>query len=122
NMNLEEPTAKNYKILNEITNIHQNEVAQRKARKLRRDESDYKNGRIFTFSRKYDHLIKRIESPQNYEAGSSSSLNSVSTNNSEMSGCSNTSRNDLTTQQGTPSFLTEVQRIRQGQWETNRRL
>ncbi|XP_069092696.1 cytadherence high molecular weight protein 2-like [Pleurodeles waltl] len=43
NMNIEEPTAKNYKILNEILELHQYEITQRKARKLRRDELDYKN-------------------------------------------------------------------------------
>ncbi|XP_069092708.1 sperm acrosome membrane-associated protein 1 [Pleurodeles waltl] len=49
-LNLKEATDKNYKILEEVLLKFQEEVTQRKARKLKRDKRDYLTGGVFTFA------------------------------------------------------------------------
>ncbi|KAJ1175289.1 hypothetical protein NDU88_000577 [Pleurodeles waltl] len=48
--------AKNYNILKDVLHKHQLYIKDKKLRKLKRDDNDYKNGRVFTFARKYDIL------------------------------------------------------------------
>lgn len=49
-LNLGEATDKNFKILKEVLSSHQTYIGDKKIRKLKRDENDYKNGRVFTFA------------------------------------------------------------------------
>ncbi|KAJ1134918.1 hypothetical protein NDU88_001364 [Pleurodeles waltl] len=54
NLNLPEATDKNYTIMREILTGYQLYIKDKKMRKLVRDDNDYKNGRIYTFARKFD--------------------------------------------------------------------
>ncbi|KAJ1083036.1 hypothetical protein NDU88_003196 [Pleurodeles waltl] len=49
-------TTKNYAILNNIIDNYEADIIQRKNRKFRRDLRDYQQGRVYTFSKKYDHV------------------------------------------------------------------
>ncbi|KAJ1149556.1 hypothetical protein NDU88_002363 [Pleurodeles waltl] len=49
-------TTKNYAILNNIMDNYEADMIQRKNRKFRRDLRDYQQGRVYTFSKKYDHV------------------------------------------------------------------
>ncbi|KAJ1137397.1 hypothetical protein NDU88_003803 [Pleurodeles waltl] len=47
---------KNYAILNNVIDNYEADIIQRKNRKFRRDLRDYQQGRVYTFSKKYDHV------------------------------------------------------------------
>ncbi|KAJ1152481.1 hypothetical protein NDU88_005256 [Pleurodeles waltl] len=47
---------KNYAILNNIIDNYEADIIQRKNRKFRRDLRDYQQGRVYTFSKKYDNV------------------------------------------------------------------
>ncbi|KAJ1116499.1 hypothetical protein NDU88_004709 [Pleurodeles waltl] len=49
-------STKNYAILNNIIDNYEADIIQRKKRKFRRDLRDYQQGRVYTFSKKYDHV------------------------------------------------------------------
>ncbi|KAJ1217427.1 hypothetical protein NDU88_005021 [Pleurodeles waltl] len=49
-------STKNYAILNNIIDNYEADIIQRKNWKFRRDLSDYQQGRVYTFSKKYDHV------------------------------------------------------------------
>ncbi|KAJ1201414.1 hypothetical protein NDU88_005224 [Pleurodeles waltl] len=49
-------TTKNYAILNNIIDNYEADIIQRKNRKFRRDLRDYQQGRVYTFSKKCDHV------------------------------------------------------------------
>ncbi|KAJ1089060.1 hypothetical protein NDU88_002213 [Pleurodeles waltl] len=49
-------TTKNYAILNNIIDNYESDIIQRKNRKFRRDLRDYQQGRVYTFSKTYDHV------------------------------------------------------------------
>ncbi|KAJ1164275.1 hypothetical protein NDU88_004720 [Pleurodeles waltl] len=49
-------TTKNFAILNNIIDNYESDIIQRKNRKFRRDVRDYQQGRVYTFSKKYDHV------------------------------------------------------------------
>ncbi|KAJ1165300.1 hypothetical protein NDU88_005728 [Pleurodeles waltl] len=49
-------STKNYAILNNIIDNYEADIIQRKNRKFRRDLRDYQQGRVYTFSKKYDHV------------------------------------------------------------------
>ncbi|KAJ1174817.1 hypothetical protein NDU88_000108 [Pleurodeles waltl] len=49
-------TTKNYAILNNIIDNYESDIIQRKNRKFRRDLRDYQQGRVYTFSKKFDHV------------------------------------------------------------------
>ncbi|KAJ1114117.1 hypothetical protein NDU88_002356 [Pleurodeles waltl] len=49
-------TTKNYAILNNIIDNYEADIIQRKNCKFRRDLRDYQQGRVYTFSKKYDHV------------------------------------------------------------------
>ncbi|KAJ1113777.1 hypothetical protein NDU88_002019 [Pleurodeles waltl] len=49
-------STKNYAILNNIIDNYEADIIQRKNRKFRRDLRDYQQGRVYTFSKKYDQV------------------------------------------------------------------
>ncbi|KAJ1145332.1 hypothetical protein NDU88_011621 [Pleurodeles waltl] len=49
-------STKNYAILNNIIDNYEADIIQRKNQKFRRDLRDYQQGRVYTFSKKYDHV------------------------------------------------------------------
>ncbi|KAJ1081710.1 hypothetical protein NDU88_001888 [Pleurodeles waltl] len=49
-------TTKNYAILNSIIDRYEEDIIQCKNRKFRRDLSDYQQGTVYTFSKKYDNI------------------------------------------------------------------
>ncbi|KAJ1117153.1 hypothetical protein NDU88_005354 [Pleurodeles waltl] len=49
-------STKNYAILNNIIDNYEADIIQRKNRKFRRDLRDYQQGRVYTFSKKYDNV------------------------------------------------------------------
>ncbi|KAJ1109553.1 hypothetical protein NDU88_006913 [Pleurodeles waltl] len=49
-------STKNYTILNNVIDNYEADIIQRKNRKFRRDLRDYQQGRVYTFSKKYDHV------------------------------------------------------------------
>ncbi|KAJ1085094.1 hypothetical protein NDU88_005227 [Pleurodeles waltl] len=49
-------STKNYAILNNVIDNYEADIIQRKNRKFRRDLRDYQQGRVYTFSKKYDHV------------------------------------------------------------------
>ncbi|KAJ1191524.1 hypothetical protein NDU88_000840 [Pleurodeles waltl] len=56
-------TIKNYAILNNIIDSYESDIIQRKNRKFRRDLRDYQQGRVYTFSKKYDNIQESNISP-----------------------------------------------------------
>lgn len=61
-LNLKEATEKNYEILKGVLTRHQNEIKDRKRRQLKRDEADYKEGRVY-----YRQKIRQISTEHNTE-------------------------------------------------------
>ncbi|KAJ1116596.1 hypothetical protein NDU88_004802 [Pleurodeles waltl] len=57
-------TTKNYAILNNIIDRYEEDIIQRKNRKFRRDLHDYQQGRVYTFSKKYDNIKDSNLSPE----------------------------------------------------------
>ena len=115
-LNLPEGTVKNYLILDDILNKQREEIKQRKARKLRRDEGDYNAGRVFTFAKRFDHLVTS-KSTHKDTTVSSTSLSSTS---SEVTSDAGEGTSGLNTQ--TP-FSIEMKRLRMGTREVrNKRL
>ncbi|KAJ1116874.1 hypothetical protein NDU88_005079 [Pleurodeles waltl] len=55
-LNLKDVTKKNYEIMDKILEDYQLYLRDKKLRKIKRDGIDYKEGRIYTFARKYDTL------------------------------------------------------------------
>ncbi|KAJ1130612.1 hypothetical protein NDU88_008963 [Pleurodeles waltl] len=49
-------STKNYAILNNSIDNYEADIIQRRNRKFRRDLRDYQQGRVYTFSKKYDHV------------------------------------------------------------------
>lgn len=66
-MNLSEATEKNFAILNDIIQRYLSDIKQQKTRKLKMDEHDYSSGRMFTFAKKYDHLVPKDSQPRSNE-------------------------------------------------------
>ncbi|KAJ1115206.1 hypothetical protein NDU88_003432 [Pleurodeles waltl] len=59
-------TTKNYAILNNILYNYESDIIQRKKWKFRRDLRDYQQGRVYTFSKKYDN-IQEINIPSDIQ-------------------------------------------------------
>lgn len=90
-----------------------------KTRKLKRDENDYLGRRVFTFARKFDHLVNKQQTDNiglSAEAMSTSSFSVTSIDNK-----SNQDRGEGTSEQGRNSFLEEIRRIRIGNLKANTR-
>ncbi|KAJ1117675.1 hypothetical protein NDU88_005872 [Pleurodeles waltl] len=53
---LKEVINKNYEVLDKVMDEYQLYLHDKKLRKIKRDDMDYKEGRIYTFARKYDNV------------------------------------------------------------------
>ncbi|KAJ1188079.1 hypothetical protein NDU88_004844 [Pleurodeles waltl] len=122
NLNLPEATDKNYTIMREILTGYQLYIKDKKMRKLVRDDNDYKNGRIYTFARKFDQVNKEsntrptnIYTPAEAITGSLSDISNISSDCSDppREGSSTNMTLHNTTQQSN-SFLEELGRYRKG--------
>ncbi|KAJ1096649.1 hypothetical protein NDU88_001784 [Pleurodeles waltl] len=117
---------KNFNNLKEVLHKHQLYIKDKKLRKLRRDDNDYKNGRVFTFARKYDStkLDSNRESPMTKKNLSPSNL---TTSDTDISSISSGTSEDTRDQTPLPSsthrspFLLELERFRRGQKQPQRR-
>ncbi|KAJ1206662.1 hypothetical protein NDU88_002064 [Pleurodeles waltl] len=121
NLDLPEATEKNYGILREILHKHQLYIKDKKQKKLIREENDYRNGRIYTFARKFDQgkndSNPRISDthPINISAPNSlTDVSSISTN--DMDPATNSASGNMHTHRDAkPSpFLEELARYRIG--------
>ncbi|KAJ1104334.1 hypothetical protein NDU88_001746 [Pleurodeles waltl] len=117
---------KNYSIRKEVLQKHQVYIKDKKVRKLRRDENDYKNGRVFTFERKYDNLkVDSIRDTPSTKANLSSS--NLTTSDTDISSISSGTSKDIRDHTLLPSsthrspFLLELERFRKGQKQLQRR-
>ncbi|KAJ1141272.1 hypothetical protein NDU88_007606 [Pleurodeles waltl] len=61
-MNLKDAIKRNYEILDKVMNEYQISLRDKKLLKIKRDEIDYREGRIYTFARKYDNLKTPVAS------------------------------------------------------------
>ncbi|KAJ1208888.1 hypothetical protein NDU88_004272 [Pleurodeles waltl] len=120
--NLRETIEKNYDILKNVLQQHQEYIKDKKMRKLRRDAKDYDTCRVFTFARKFDNTNtdnrgNRISLPAAH------TVSNITTSDTDLSSCSsNTSEeasSSLQEQRSTThnksSFLLEMERFRRGQ-------
>lgn len=106
-MKLPELTEQNYNILKDVISKHQTQIKERKLSKIRRDESDYNSGRIFTFSKNFNEVNKFKQSHLSEDRAnlslvhySSSDLSSVDESGPKPTECS--------------SFSEEIQRMKLG--------
>ncbi|KAJ1200546.1 hypothetical protein NDU88_004369 [Pleurodeles waltl] len=106
---------KNYEILHKIVEDYQIYLRDKKLRKVKRDDLDYKLGRIYTFARKYDNVKisgsgtnrDRFTSDTDLSSGGSmSSLDSSTLQDSESS--------KQVPHSSANSFLVEMERLRLG--------
>lgn len=120
-LNLPEATTKNYDIVKTVLSNHQNDIKQRKACKLKRDELDYNSGRVFTFSKKYDYLLQSDKNKQTSEpistSSSNTSLSTIPTSESENEGELGTSVRQLHPL-GNSSFLPRSKSNQEGKQST----
>ncbi|KAJ1203140.1 hypothetical protein NDU88_006934 [Pleurodeles waltl] len=122
NLNLTEATDKNYTIMREILTGYQLYIKDKKMRKLIRDDYDYKNGRIYTFARRFDQINRetsirptKATTPVGSIAGSLSDISNLSSDCSDLTGDgSSTNTHQQNTTQQPNSFLEELGRYRKG--------
>ncbi|KAJ1092985.1 hypothetical protein NDU88_004143 [Pleurodeles waltl] len=122
NLNLTEATDKNYTIMREILTGYQLYIKDKKMRKLIRDDYDYKNGRIYTFARRFDQINRetsirptKATTPVGSIAGSLSDISNLSSDCSDLAGDgSSTNTHQQNTTQQPNSFLEELGRYRKG--------
>ncbi|KAJ1172316.1 hypothetical protein NDU88_004163 [Pleurodeles waltl] len=108
---------KNYEILDKIIDDYQMYLRDKKLRKVKRYDLDYKLGRIYTFTCKYDNVkisesstIRRQDTVDT-DLSSGSSISSIDSCTSKESGPSTRISRDLSNQN---NFLVEMERLRQG--------
>ncbi|KAJ1201834.1 hypothetical protein NDU88_005640 [Pleurodeles waltl] len=102
-INLPEAKVKNYEILKDVIRKHQDYIKDKKTRKLRRDDNDYKNGRVFTFARTFDN-IKTDKSEGVTHIHTTDTVSVASTSVTERSSASSMTDSDW----GTTSQKTSV--------------
>ncbi|KAJ1208280.1 hypothetical protein NDU88_003666 [Pleurodeles waltl] len=111
-MNLKDAIKRNYEILDKVMDEYQISLRDKKLCKIKRDEIDYREGRIYTFARKYNNLKTHVASKRTRIETSdtdSASLSSVGSFESTTSSAASAPpvRN--------PSpFLVEMERLRLG--------
>ncbi|KAJ1161708.1 hypothetical protein NDU88_002189 [Pleurodeles waltl] len=103
---------KNYEILEKIIDDYQMYLRDKKLRKVKRDNLDYKLGRIYTFDRKYDNvkttepLTSRGRNIGDTDISSGSSTSSIDSRTSTVA--------QSTHDTSKSNFLVEMERLRQG--------
>ncbi|KAJ1083205.1 hypothetical protein NDU88_003365 [Pleurodeles waltl] len=120
--NLTQAIEKNYVILRDALQKHQQYIKDKKLQKLRRDANDYKSGRVFTYARKYDNI--KVDKQEGTKWILHDEVASIaSTSDSEVSSISSRTSNYLNSSNRPPSniainkspFLVELARYRKGQ-------
>ncbi|KAJ1170548.1 hypothetical protein NDU88_002423 [Pleurodeles waltl] len=117
---------RNFNILKDVLQKHQLYIKDKKVRKLRRDDNDYKKGRVFTFARKFDNSKLDIdrESPI---TDKNPPLSNLTTSDTDISSISSGTSEDTREKISLPStsyrspFLLELERFRRGQKQLQRR-
>ncbi|KAJ1117876.1 hypothetical protein NDU88_006072 [Pleurodeles waltl] len=120
--NLKEGINKNYDILNNVLQQHQNYIKDKKMRKLRHDANDYATGRVFTFAHKFDKIINDNR-PNRTSLPPVKTVSSITSSDTELSSCSSITSEEASSsrqEQGFLShskstFLLEMERFRRGQ-------
>lgn len=82
---------KNYVILKKVMENHQIYIKDKKLRKIKRDDRDYSDGRIYTFAKKFDNLVITDDRKRNREEREDMDDNRSNSNASILSTSSNTS-------------------------------
>ncbi|KAJ1149400.1 hypothetical protein NDU88_002210, partial [Pleurodeles waltl] len=120
--NLTEVIEKNYMILRDVLQKHQQYIKERKLRKLRKDANNYRSGNVFTYIRKYDNI--KIDKQADTNQIPHDELASIaSTRDSELSSISSRTSDDLNSSNRQLSnvvtnkspFLVELERCPKGQ-------
>lgn len=103
---------KNYEVLEKIIEEYQIYQRDKKSRKIKRDENDYREGRVYTFAKNYD-TIRNTETPKRGREQTSDS-GSVSDNamTSMESILTPSNSSNPTQPQVQNSFLLEMERLR----------
>ncbi|KAJ1110568.1 hypothetical protein NDU88_007918 [Pleurodeles waltl] len=120
--NLKEAIGKNYDILQNVLQQHQEYIKEKKMRKLRREANDYATGRVFTFARKFDSMNSdnRVERAL---VSAAQTVSSIATRDTDLSSCSSITSEEATSSMqeqrnithNKSTFLLEMERFRQGQ-------
>ncbi|KAJ1207430.1 hypothetical protein NDU88_002821 [Pleurodeles waltl] len=85
--NLKDAIDKNYDIIKNILQQHQEYIKEKKMRKLRRDANDYAAGRVFTFAHKYDN-INHDNRAEKTSVSAAQTTSSITTSDTDLSSCS----------------------------------
>ncbi|KAJ1143015.1 hypothetical protein NDU88_009327 [Pleurodeles waltl] len=120
--NLKEAIERNYDILKNLLQQHQEYIKEKKMRKLRRDANDYAAGRVFTFAHKFDNFnsdkrIERAPTPAMH------TITNTTTSDTDLSSCSSVTSEEASSSmqvqrnisQNKSTFLLEMERFRKGQ-------
>ncbi|KAJ1165293.1 hypothetical protein NDU88_005721 [Pleurodeles waltl] len=120
--NLKETIEKNYNILKDVLQKHQEYIKEKKMRKLRRDANDYVTGRVFTYAHKFDN-INTERQDNKAPLPSVSTLSNITASDTDLSSCSSVTSEEAgsslqeyrTTINTKSTFLLEMERFRRGQ-------
>ncbi|KAJ1120654.1 hypothetical protein NDU88_008816 [Pleurodeles waltl] len=120
--NLKEAIGKNYNILKDILQKHQEYIKEKKMRKLRHDANDYVKGRVFTYAHKFDNMnTERQDNRAPLPAVPSVSY--VTTSDTDLSSCSSFKSEEASSlpheqraiTNNKSTFLLEMERFCRGQ-------
>ncbi|KAJ1128398.1 hypothetical protein NDU88_006777 [Pleurodeles waltl] len=120
--NLKEVIEKNYNILKDVLQKHQEYIKEKKMCKLRRNANDYVTGRVFKYAHKFDNMnMVRQDNRAPLPTGSTQS--NLTASDTDMSSClsitsdeANSSLREHKTITNTKyTFLLEMERFRRGQ-------
>ncbi|KAJ1192916.1 hypothetical protein NDU88_002222 [Pleurodeles waltl] len=119
--NLKKAIGRNYDILKNVLQQHQEYIKEKKMRKLRRDANDYAAERVFTFAHKFDNINSdnRVERAPTLAVHT---ISSITTSDTDLSSCSSvTSEEAISSMQeqrnishNKSTFLLEMERFRKG--------
>lgn len=103
---------KNFEILKRVRETHQLYLKDKKLRKIKRDDKDYNEGRIYTFAKRLDSLLsneskKRVrEASEETRTASSTSLSSVGSSTTDSI------PENIPLDEGLSTFQREMARLR----------
>ncbi|KAJ1194371.1 hypothetical protein NDU88_003660 [Pleurodeles waltl] len=102
---------KNYEILDKVMEEHQVYLRDKKRWKIKRDDMDYKEGRVYTFAHTHDNVRTSTLNRKTREDTMESDSASMSSVTSAESVSSNSGAPMTCTPQGSSSFSVEMERI-----------
>ncbi|KAJ1097155.1 hypothetical protein NDU88_002282 [Pleurodeles waltl] len=120
--NLKEAIEKNYNILKDVLQKHQEYIKEKKMRKVRRDANDYITGRVFTYAHKFDNINTERQGDK-VPMQTVSTLSNITASDTDLSSCSSFTSEEAgsslqeygTTTNTKSTFLLEMERFRRGQ-------